>query len=138
MTQQDAQATPDVVTGTLTIFYQDAFVLMDLGATHSFVSRNFAAQSGLQPMPLEVKLEVFTPAGLSLWPTQFLEGCYFCIGGLVMQVDLILIDLQGLDIIFGMDFLAKHHASIDCFRKEVTFKMPGLPEVVFQGDYISS
>ena len=51
-----------------------------------------------------------------------------------MQVDLILINLQGLDIIFGMDFLAKHHASMDCFHKEVTFKMPGLPEVVFQGD----
>ena len=77
-----------MVTGPLTIFYQDAFVLMDPGATHSFVSHNFAAQSGLQPMPMDVKLEVFTPAGLSLWPTQILKGYYFCIGGLVMQVDL--------------------------------------------------
>ena len=62
----------------------------------------------------------------------------FLYGGLVMQVDLILIDLQGLDIIFGMDFLATHHASMDCFRKEVTFKMSGLLEVVFQGDCRSS
>ena len=37
-----------------------------------------------------------------------------------------------------MDFLAKHHASMDCFSKEVTFKMPGLPEVVFQGNCRSS
>ena len=28
------------------------------------------------------------------------EGVFFCIGGLVMQDDLILKDLQGLDIIF--------------------------------------
>ena len=55
MTQQDAQATPDVVTGTLSIFDQDAFILMDPGATHSFGSRNFAAQSGLQPKPLDMK-----------------------------------------------------------------------------------
>ena len=116
-----------MVTGTLTIFYQDAFVLMDPGATHSFVSRNFAAQSGLQPMPLDVKLEVFAPARYSLWPTQILEGCYFCIGGLVMQVNLILIDLQGLDIIFEMDFLATNYASMDCFHNEVTFKISRLP-----------
>ena len=38
MTSQEAHATPDVVTGTLSILGDDARVLIDLGATHSFIS----------------------------------------------------------------------------------------------------
>ena len=37
MTQKDGQATPNAVTGTLTINSEKAYVLIDLGATHSFV-----------------------------------------------------------------------------------------------------
>ena len=43
MTRQEAQATPDVVTGTLSIFGDDARVLIDSGATHSFISREYVA-----------------------------------------------------------------------------------------------
>ena len=38
MTRQEAQATPDVVTDTLSIFGDDARVPIDPGATHSFIS----------------------------------------------------------------------------------------------------
>ncbi len=131
MTQQDAQAIPDVVTGVISFFGLDAYVLIDPGATRSFVSRSFVAQSGLQPEPLRVRLEVLTPNGESLWPTQILKKSLFVIDGVVMETDLILLDLQGLDVILGMNFLASNYASVDCFRKEVTFRLPGLPEVVF-------
>ena len=47
-----------------------------------------------------------------------------------MEADLILIDLKGLDVILGMDWLASNYASMDCFRKEVIFRRPGLPVVV--------
>ncbi|KAI5335475.1 hypothetical protein L3X38_025608 [Prunus dulcis] len=39
--------------------------------------------------------------------------------------------MVGLDVILGMDWLAKHHASVDCFKKEVVFLSPGRPEVTF-------
>ena len=41
ITSQEAQATPDVVTGTLSILGDDARVLIDPGATHSFISREY-------------------------------------------------------------------------------------------------
>ena len=63
-----------------------------------------------------------------------MKGCYFYISGLVMQANLIMIDLQGLDIIFEMNLFAANYASIYCFCKEVAFKLPGLPEVIFHGD----
>ena len=43
MTRQEAQATPDVMTGTLSIFGDDARVLIDAGAIHSFISREYVA-----------------------------------------------------------------------------------------------
>ena len=39
-----------------------------------------------------------------------------------MEADLILVDLKGLDVILGMDWLASNYASMDCFRKEVIFR----------------
>ena len=62
MTRQEAQATPDVVTGTLSIFGDDARVLIDPGATHSFISREYVAQVGMTPVPLGCGLEIATPS----------------------------------------------------------------------------
>ena len=45
MTSQEALATPDVVTGTLSILGDDARVLIDPGATHFFISREYLHES---------------------------------------------------------------------------------------------
>ena len=81
MTRQEAQATPDVVTGTLSIFGDDACVLIDPRATHSFISREYVAQVGMTPVPLGCGLEIATPTGESLWPSQMLKGSLFSIEG---------------------------------------------------------
>ena len=41
VTQQDADAAPDVVTGIISILDHDAYTLVDPGATHSFASKPF-------------------------------------------------------------------------------------------------
>ena len=41
VTQQDADAAPDVVTGIISILDHDAYTLVDPRATHSFASKNF-------------------------------------------------------------------------------------------------
>ena len=41
VTQQDAVAAPDVVTGIISILEHDAYTLVDPGATHSFASKLF-------------------------------------------------------------------------------------------------
>ena len=84
MTRQEAQATPDVVTGTLSIFGDDARVLIDPGATHSFISREYVTRVGMTPVPLGCGLEIATPTGESLWSIQMLKGSLFSIEGQVM------------------------------------------------------
>ena len=47
------------------------------------------------------------------------------------MANLILLDIHDFDVILGMDWLSRHHAIVDCYRKEVRFCRPGQTEVVF-------
>ena len=123
-----------MVTGTLSIFGDDARVLIDLGATHSFISREYVTRVEATLVPLGCGLEIAIPTRESLWPSQMLKGSLFSIEGQDMEADLIVIDLKGLDVILGMDWLASNYASMDCFRKEVILRRPGLPVVIFYGE----
>ena len=57
----------------------------------------------MTPVLFGCGLEITTPTGGSLWPNQMLKGSLFSIEGQVMEADLILIDLKGMDVILGMD-----------------------------------
>ena len=46
---------------------------------------------------------------------------------------MILLDIHDFDVILGMDWLSIHHATMDCYRKEVRFCRPRQTEVVFYG-----
>ena len=55
------------------------------------------------------------------------------IGGQEFLADLILLDIHDFDVILGMDWLSRHHATVDCYKKEVRFCRPGETEIVFYG-----
>ena len=52
VTQQDADAAPDVVTGIISILDHDAYTLVDPGATHSFASKHFLDRFQIETQPL--------------------------------------------------------------------------------------
>lgn len=54
--------------------------------------------------------------------------------GRELSIDLIQLDTIEFDVIIGMDWMSTYHASIDCHRKRVIFRIPGEPEFEFQGD----
>ena len=134
VTQQAADATPDVVTGTISLFDIDAHVLVDSGATHSFISREFIERVGIEMRPTECSMVVSLPTGDSLIANRVYRGSKVTIASHEFEADLIVLDIHDFDIILGMDWLAKHRATVDCYRKEVQFSQPGEPEVVFCGE----
>ena len=58
VTQQEADATPDLVTSTFSLFDTDAHVLVDSGATHSFISREFIVRFGIEMRLTECSMVV--------------------------------------------------------------------------------
>ena len=55
------------------------------------------------------------------------------IRGQEFLANLILLDMYEFHVILGMDWLSRHHATVDCYRKEVRFCRPEQTEVVFYG-----
>ena len=121
------------MTGTIQVFESDAYVLIDPGATHSFVSAKFIAQVNIEIQPIDCSMVVSLPTGDSLIADRVYMGCRVIIEGHEFMANLVLLDIQDFDVILGMDWLSQHHATMDCFRKEVKFCRPGEPEITFCG-----
>lgn len=64
MTRQDAQATPTVVTGMIYVTDKDAYVLLNPGSTHSFVSIAFSEHLHKPHTFMAQPLLVSTPMGM--------------------------------------------------------------------------
>ncbi|KAJ8754865.1 hypothetical protein K2173_015377 [Erythroxylum novogranatense] len=133
MTWEDAEAAPDVVTGTVKLFSDDMIALIDPGSTHSFVSSSRPVCSR-NVSPLDTPLMVSTPIDHYIIISQVYRSCEICIGGELLVVDLMPLKMGGLDVILGMDTLEKYNAHLDCKQKTVEFELDNGKRVVFSGD----
>ncbi|CAD5192555.1 unnamed protein product [Musa acuminata subsp. malaccensis] len=78
-------------------------------------------------------LYVTTAVGDSLTTNLVYPSCLISIGECELLADLILLEIQGFDIILGMDWLSSYHASVDCYTKIITFCIPDQPIFYFEG-----
>ena len=133
VTQQDANATPDVVTGIISILDHDAYTLVDPGATHSFASKPFLDRFQIETQPLEGRMRVSLPAGDPLFSDIVVRDNRVLIEGQEFPADLVALDMRDFDVVLGMDWLSLHRATLDCYKKEVKLHRPGKLEVKFRG-----
>nr|XP_025884581.1 uncharacterized protein LOC112940524 [Solanum lycopersicum] len=135
LTRAAAEASDDVISGTLFLCHQPATVLLDPGSTFSYVSIYFALRLGMRYESLEEPVHVSTPIGEFLVVDQVLRSCLVTIQGYDTRADLIMLDMIDFDVILGMDWLSPYHAVLDCYAKTVTLSMPGVPLVLWQAAY---
>ena len=133
VTQQDADAAPDVVTGIISILDHDAYTLVDPGATHSFASKPFLDHFQIETQPLEGRMRVSLLAGDTLLADRVVRGSRVLIEGQEFPVDLVALDMRDFDVVLVMDWLSSHRATLDCYKKEVKLNRPGKLEVKFRG-----
>ena len=133
VTQQDADTAPDVVTGIISILDHDAYILVDPGATHSFSSKHFLDHFQIKTQPLEGRMRVSLPVGDPLFSDRVVRNSRILIGGQEFPADLVALDMRDFDVVLGMDWLSRHRATLDCYKKEVKFHRPGKLEVKFRG-----
>ena len=133
VTQQDADAAPDVVVVIISILDHDAYTLVKPGATHSFASRPFLDRFQIETHPLGSHMRVSLLAEDSLVSDRVVRDSRVLIGGQEFPVDLVALDMRDFDVALGMDWLSCHRATLDCYKKEVKLKRPGNLEVKFRG-----
>ena len=87
----------------------------------------------MESQPIDYSIVVSLPIGDSWIAESVYLDRRVIIGGQEFLADLILLDIHDFDVILGMDWLSRHHAIVDCYRKEVRLCRPGKIEVVFYG-----
>ena len=125
MTQEQADADASVVTGTILISGIPAIALIDSGFTHSFTSRAFVKKLGITPNLLKVRYSVTVPSGEEMDSNQMLRACSIQISDRTLYADLVVLPMLNFEIILGIDWLTKYHATIDCNKKIIIFQPPG-------------
>ena len=80
-----------------------AKILFDSGASHSFVAASSVEVVGLEVKTLDEPLHVSSPLGNRVRIDQICRDCELEISGILLTVDLWVMDISDFDVILGMD-----------------------------------
>jgi hypothetical protein len=116
------EVTP-IMTGTFSVNHHPVIVLFDTGATHSFVSTKFGTKIGLDIYPVSGVYMITTPGG-SISSNQVCRGVPIQMGNNLMRTDLLLLDLKGMDVLLGMNWMTQYHVSLDISSRTVEIDSP--------------
>src|SRR5262249_27131485 len=83
---------------------------------------------------MECSLVISIPLGEMVDVIFMYSACVVKIEGREFQANLIELPILEFDVILGMDWLSTNHATMDCYRKTIMFKLMGEIEFIFYGD----
>ena len=123
-----------VIQGTFFLSRLWARVLFDSGGSHSFIAALVVIELGLEVEALEEPLYVSSSLGIRARIGMICRGCELEISGILLTMDLRVMDMSEFDVILGMDWPTTYKVVIDCERRRVTAYTQEGTRVVFQGD----
>ena len=124
MTAESAAESPNVVIGTSMVNSYPATVLFDTGATHSFISQSFVEHHGIRTSTMKRCMLVSSP-GAQLRSHMFWPQSQCFHRGRKVQCKSDGDRHQGIDVILGMDTLAKWGVRIDYAQRTVQLSEEG-------------
>jgi hypothetical protein len=112
-----------IMTGTFSINHQPVIILFDSGATHSFISPKCGTKVGLEFYPTKGAYMIATPGG-KISSNQVYRSVPIQLGRSLVRTDLLLLDLEGMDVLLGMDWMTRHRVSLDISSRAVEIDSP--------------
>ena len=76
---------------------------------------------------------VSVPNGDTMISERIVLGSRLVIQNKDFSADFIVLGIHDFDIVLSMDWLSKHKATLDCYKKEVRLVRPKEPGVIFRG-----
>jgi hypothetical protein len=114
VTSKNAMEAPKVVLGKMEVEGAPAIVLFDSGATYSYVTSKFMQQQSLPTERRGRSMITSSPLG-DVSCTLVCKSVRLKMANYMFLVDLIVLKSDGdIDVILGMDWLAKHKGMISC------------------------
>ncbi|XP_052186125.1 uncharacterized protein LOC127797321 [Diospyros lotus] len=124
LSRQEEDQDHNVFAGNILISRIPAYTLFDSGSTHSFISPKFASKLNAHVEHVSTPLGVTIPSGGIISMNHVVRTAKVEVKGNFLETTLYVLDMQEFDVILGMDWLSKHHATILCFEKEIVCKYP--------------
>jgi hypothetical protein len=113
-----------VMSGTFSIHHQPVVTLFDSGATHSFISNNCGTRIGHDPCPTQGSYMISTP-GEKITSNQMVRSVPIQLGSKIIKTDLVLLDLEGIDVILGTNWMTEHRVLLGISFRVVEINSSG-------------
>ncbi|KAA3487561.1 DNA/RNA polymerases superfamily protein [Gossypium australe] len=121
---REEASSPDVITGTFTIYDTSVIALIDPGSTHSYICMNLVFSKTFLVESTEFTIKVSNPLGKSVLVDKVCKNCPLMFRDICFPADLMLFPFDEFDIILGMDWLFVHDAIVNCKRKTIDLRCP--------------
>jgi hypothetical protein len=111
------------MTGTFSINHQPVVILFDSSATHSFISTNCWIKLGLNISSTNEAYRITTRGG-KISSNRICRRLPIQLGSHLIKTDLLVLDLEGMDVLLGMTLMNQHHVSLDLSSRTVEINSP--------------
>jgi hypothetical protein len=105
-------------------------ILFDSGATHSSISAKCGTKIGLDIYPTNGAYRITTPGG-KISSNQICRKVPIQLGSHLIKIDLLLLDLEGMDVLLDMSWMTQHQVSLDISSRTVEIDSPEHEPTIF-------
>ena len=106
-------------------------ILFDSSASHSFIAASVVRELGLEVETLEEPLYVSSPLGTKVSVDLICQGCELEISGILLTVDLRVMDMSEFDVILGMDWLTAYRVIIATHQAVLALHFKGISTMFY-------
>jgi hypothetical protein len=112
-----------IMTSIFLVFNQPALILFDSGASHSFISYKFSAKCQLPFYHTKGSFMIAIPGG-KIPTNQLNRSVPISLGSKVFKTTLLILGLEGMDIILGADWMTQHRVVLDVAARALEIHSP--------------
>jgi hypothetical protein len=112
-----------IMTCIFLVFNQPALILFDSGASHSFISHKFSAKCQLPFYHIKGSFMITTPGG-KIATNQLNRNVPISLGSKIFKTTLLILGLEGMDIILGADWMTQHRVVLDVAARALEIRSP--------------
>jgi hypothetical protein len=118
-----------IMTGTFSVLNQPALILFDSGASHSFISQKFSAKCQLPFCHTKGSFMITIPGG-KIATNQLIRSVPISMGSKIFKTILLILGLEGMDIILGADWMTHHQVVMDVAARALEIRSPTSEDLV--------
>jgi hypothetical protein len=118
-----------IMTDIFSVFNQPALIMFDSGASHSFISQKFSAKCQLPFYHTKGSFMIATPRG-KIATNQLNRSVPISLGSKIFKTTLLVLGLEGMDIILGADWMTQHRVVSDVAARALEICSPTFEDLV--------